>query len=540
MLLHDTLRFRLNDMELSPTATISLYGQDFIVKSVDNNLVWDFSGEDYTFTTIGEIIFRSVGTNNFSVTWLGYPDLMFKIDYGINSSSSSSSDDLPDIYFSTWPSTIDSYYSYAPDDWTMTKNLMVEMRDLGVTHVGIFCQNYQNLSGEYPLRLADLQAKLAELRALDFKFTILALSGYLESTFYKYSFGSGVGAIAFKPGETVISGVKTAIVRATVDGGVTGTITLTNSTMTNGDTITGSISGKTANVTYVSTSSLQSLDGGVHATNGLDLRFYDTPFFELNAGAPGCRNDIKGFALDPSYSGTIWSDYLDKITVSLNAMGFTDDDFWYNDIEWWAKASAYVGYCGYTTPVPMIGNSIRCGENPTPNPTHDLLIAYQNYEYHWLQRALDITNTVHAHSPGSRVLHYSETLPEVYADYSNNCYWLPGSGDVAIPTFFLLNDIGLLAGRIAEADDWDGCFVSISFTYSNGSTKIFDSPDNSYTAGVMLKQAGFIGFYEYPGYDYLYWSNVYNGLKTRWPDYNDFIIYYKAHLVAFLDGYNSG
>lgn len=84
ILSNNTLTFRINDIVSPAIATISIYGQNFLVESINGIFIWDISGEGrHVFETIGEVIYRAVGLNVFSITWLGYPDLMFKIDYGI-------------------------------------------------------------------------------------------------------------------------------------------------------------------------------------------------------------------------------------------------------------------------------------------------------------------------------------------------------------------------------------------------------------------------------------------------------------------------
>jgi len=569
ILFHKTLTFRLNTSDPNNFATILLYGNNFLVKSENDVLVWDYYGEKYIFTYIGESIYRTLGTNDYIITWLGYPDLMFELDYDINNSSSSSlsssssssssssrssSSDMPTLYFSTWPSTLDSYYYESADTWNNTKNLMVEMRDLGVSHVGVYCNYYYNIDGSHPANLADLQNKLTELRTLDLKFTILTHSNWLQSPFYIYSFKSGTPGVVFQPGETVTSGSKSAKIRATVDGspgnGTYGTVTLTLMYDTQGnpvvfvnnEIITGSWSGKTATIngSYSTDSGLQALDGSTNISNGLDSRFFDTPGWRFNAYAQAgtsnpSRNDRSTISLDPSYTGSVWSTYLHQNEVVLDVFGFTNYDFYYNDIEMWRKPTNWAlnNWNGYGT---IIQDSTRCGANPTPNSSHNQAIAFANYEYNWLQRARDITNLVHTHASRSHMLHYDEWSQQAYDDHGEG-WWYPGSGDFTFPTLYFLDDLSILSSRLAEGHDWTGAMASISFTFSNGVSKRFSSTDNTRTAGAMFKSAGFIGFYEWQGYDYLLWKDQ---LRLWHDSYDEFIDYYKSHLIAFLDGYNNG
>ena len=439
----------------------------------------------------------------------------------------------PSFYFSHWPITLD-VYELDPDGWTRVKEIMLEMKTLGMTHAGVMVWSYADVSAQF---IADY---VAELRALDLKFTVTDYGTWLTKTYYQYDYdGGSEGTFSFE--ETITSGAKEAILFSAIDNGATGTIICDSSAFVNDEVITGT-GGKTASINgaYLAKGGLPIHDGANHASNGLDLRYFDTTGWKFNAAAPGCYNHLRDEALDPSYVGTVWTDYVTKQAALLDAFGFANGDFYCNDMEvWnqparWAKTSP--SWCGFGSPVAMVAKSVRCGKSPTSNPTDDETIAFANYNYHWQQRGLDLVDAVKTQAPLSHALLYLEQSQEQF-DLNKSAYWPPGTGDFVYPTFYYLDDTDALDALVNDGvSDWTRAMATISFTYSSGGWKSFSS-DLSYEAGKIFKAAGFIGFYEYPGWCEAGYDQSFGYLFPG--GYESFITHYKAHLAAFLAGFNS-
>jgi hypothetical protein len=477
-----------------------------------------------------------VGEKINSVTWLGYSDATFKIDCDV-------------IYFSYWPIYLDLYKDN-PSDWALLKQMAIDLQNIGATHAGISCYYYYNLTK--PETLADISSKILELRKLNLNFTITESSKWLMESNMKavnrvqYGFNGG-GAGKFMVGETITSGAKTAVITIVVDAGATGKIVLNGSIFSNGNHIAGS-GGKTATISTNPNYNIPIPDGAAHA-NGLDLRFFDTPgwTFDINS------IDLQyGAALDPSYCGTIWTNYLEYLQNALEIFGFTYNDFFFFDFEMWFQPqiwaitpSVWANFGGPPTAFPpMVANSIRCGKSPISNPLNDQNISFDNYKYHWKQRGTELTNVIKNHAPLSHILHYDEQTIYVYNENIANSYMPPGTGDYTCPGFYHLKDTDALYARLHDGgSDYNGAMAAISFSYSStpsgdptgqsirGKYVRFDS-SYSRIAGKMFRESGFIGFYEWPGPSII-------PDPLLFVDYEDFINYYKEHLIAFFDGYNN-
>jgi len=292
---------------------------------------------------------------------------------------------------------------------------------------------------------------------------------------------------------------------------------------------------------------LPRLHGSTHA-NGLDLRFFDTTGWDfIPAGSDLLKNLVR---LDPSYDGTVWQAHLSQLTSDLTTYGIGgtdavlfDFEVWFTPHNWARTPTQWYNFGG--TPA-MVADSTRCGAAPTANPTADEDIAFSNYEYHWLNRGRDLTNTVHNAVPKAMVLHYGEPSEEYFAlrdrepPRTENAFMPPGAGDFHNPSLYYMDDPVALEALLAEAGGYDNAIAYISFSYTNSTGYASIDPESTRACAVILRSYGFIGAAEWAGWGESIMNAVNAAEPGRFEDHPAFVAYYKEHLVAFLDGLNNG
>jgi len=77
-LVNNSFKFRGDDGD---TATISIQGEDFVIKNDNNQLVFDYEGsQEHTFTEIGETYNFIANNSTYNITFDGFGSLLFSIE----------------------------------------------------------------------------------------------------------------------------------------------------------------------------------------------------------------------------------------------------------------------------------------------------------------------------------------------------------------------------------------------------------------------------------------------------------------------------
>jgi len=281
------------------------------------------------------------------------------------------------------------------------------------------------------------------------------------------------------------------------------------------------------------------LDPQTHASNGLNYKYLDSPGLRIDGS---CTSQYSPNVIDPSYKGALWNHTLENLNNISKAVGLTNNDIFYIDLELWNHPEDIEnGYC-YPDWKYAVRNSTRCGDNPTPNPNNISTIAYQNYIYHWKNKGLEMKQAIKDVAPNARVIFHAE-YPESKFNLKYG-YVPPNTGDLIDPTFYYLPNLTHTSRQINEMN-LTGSAATITFSYSYWiqSGKKYESyntfdPVISQKLGYMLREAGVIGIYEWPGPD----TYTYNQLKAlgKFNTYDEFLNYYNKHAQALVKGFRDG
>lgn len=272
------------------------------------------------------------------------------------------------------------------------------------------------------------------------------------------------------------------------------------------------------------------LDPDNHASNGQNLKYFDTPGFNPFACVSACGSAGSGancslkpnrVAHDPGYSGAIWQEELTILQSKLDKSELAPGDVMLFDTELWGGSPDVVDYCYPQTLEQSVGRY-----------SGTLAERHAQYYRNWRERAGDLVARVKSRSKDIFTLFYNENIPE----YSGQT-WIPaGSGDAHSPRFYFAPNLTLAAQSLAGGDH-TGVYLWISFsttssTWANppGSensvgwiTTAWD-PKITQKLGLMLKQAGVAGVIIYPGPGH-------HGLTKE---------YFFQHARALLLGFSGG
>jgi hypothetical protein len=237
------------------------------------------------------------------------------------------------------------------------------------------------------------------------------------------------------------------------------------------------------------------LDGTNHASNGQDLKYYDSPGFDplLNAYCPtggpatSCPGPLQPyFAIDPAYDGKIWQDELALLNTLLDITSLQNNDIVLFDNEVWTYPEVGVDWEHKGT----IGSSAG-------RYTGTLAERYAQYDQFWLARGHDLRDTVKTRNPNARVYFYNENLnlePNLWS------YMLEGSGDAVSPSWESFPVLSKFETNLAKGD-YSGSYPWLDFVDAYGAGRGVEKWDPKITqkVGYMLKQEGVSGMFEYPG-----------------------------------------
>jgi len=270
------------------------------------------------------------------------------------------------------------------------------------------------------------------------------------------------------------------------------------------------------------------LDPDSHASNGQNIKYFDSLGFDpYNCAAgcgsinnPNCTNDPHRTAHDPAYDGLLWQQELSIVENIINKANLLNGDLMLFDTEVWGESSTVAESC---YPGALNNSVLRYSGN--------LDERYQQYYNYWKARGLDLRNKVKIKDQGIFVLFFNENMPGKRG-------WMPyGVGDARSPRFYFAPNLTKFQISLNE-DDFSNTYPWISFSTTNyawtnppgdpgGSGSVSSlkwDPKITQKIGYMLRSEGVAGIIIYPGPGD-------HGLSTE---------YYSAHAHALVNGLVKG